>query len=65
MKELDLLLGRWLERGWPLADAVTQGTFARLLEAQDPEIAAWLLGGVRPDDPQLAALIDDILRHRN
>ena len=61
MKELDLLLDRWLERAWPLADAGRRATFQRLLEEQDPQIAAWLLHGARPDELPMAQLIDEIL----
>jgi antitoxin CptB len=57
MKELDLLLGDWLER--------QRRSFQWLLEQPDPEIAAWLIGGSRPGDAGHAALIDDIVRHRH
>lgn len=63
MKELDLLLGGWLERRWGGADAGKRRSFQWLLEQPDPEIAAWLFGGSRPGDAGHAALIDDIVRH--
>jgi antitoxin CptB len=62
MKELDLLLGAWLERRWPAAGPELRHSFHWLLEQPDPEIAAWLLGGTRPPDRRHAALVDDILR---
>jgi len=62
MKELDLLLGNWLERRWDAADAGQRQSFQWLLEQQDPEIAAWLIGGARPTDARHAALCDDIVR---
>ncbi len=65
MKELDLLLGDWLERRWPLADAARRQSFQWLLDQPDPEIAAWLIGGSRPPDAGHAALIDDIVRRRH
>ena len=61
MKELDLLLVRWLDAGWPAADDGKRAAFLRLLEAPDPELADWLLNGRRPGDPALATLIDDIV----
>lgn len=65
MKELDLLLSGWLDRGWPTADASRRESFTWLLDQPDPEIAAWLMRGLRPRDASHAALIDDILRHHN
>jgi antitoxin CptB len=64
MKELDVLLERWLEQRWPEAGASLQLAFTALLEQPDPELAAWLLQGERPADPGCAALVDDILRSR-
>ena len=62
MKELDLLLVRWLEHGWPGADAERRQAFAWLLEQPDPDLADWLLGNLRPSGAAQAALVDDILR---
>jgi succinate dehydrogenase flavin-adding protein (antitoxin of CptAB toxin-antitoxin module) len=64
MKELDVLLARWLEVGWPRADDSGRRSFEWLLEQPDPDLADWLIGGVRPADAACAALIDDILRRR-
>lgn len=65
MKELDLLLGRWLERRWPSADSGARAAFQRLIDEPDPQLTAWLLQGERPDDVPLAALIDDIVSGRD
>jgi antitoxin CptB len=62
MKELDVLLARWLERGWPEADAGRRDAFEWLLEQPDPDLADWLIGGLRPTDAARAALVDDIVR---
>jgi antitoxin CptB len=62
MKELDVLLARWLERHWPGADAERRRAFAWLLEQPDPDLADWLIGGARPADPAHAALLDEIAR---
>jgi len=64
MKELDLLLARWLEQRWPEAGAGARAAFERLLDQQDPEIAAWLLGRSRPADPAMAALVDELIADR-
>jgi antitoxin CptB len=65
MKELDVLLARWIEVAWPHAGEARRRAFAWLLEQPDPDIAGWLLGGTRPRDAALAELIDDILRRRD
>jgi succinate dehydrogenase flavin-adding protein (antitoxin of CptAB toxin-antitoxin module) len=43
MKELDVLLGTWLDRHWSAADEAERRRFARFLELPDPEIAGYLL----------------------
>ena len=65
MKELDVLLGRWLERDWPRADDVKRRSFEWLLEQADPDLADWLIGGARPANANHAALVDDIVRRRD
>lgn len=62
MKELDVLLSRWIEEAWTGAGEERRLAFERLLEQPDPDLADWLLGGIRPADDGRAALIDDILR---
>ncbi len=61
MKELDVLLVRWLEQRHSVVDDATRATFDRLLELPDPDLNSWFLGRARPDDPDLATLVDDIL----
>jgi antitoxin CptB len=64
MKELDVLLARWIEQGWAGAGEERKRAFAWLLEQPDPDIADWLLGGARPPEAAHAEIIDDILRCR-
>ena len=64
MKELDVLLSRWIEEGWPAAGEDRRLAFAWLLEQADPDVANWLIHGARPADATRSALIDDILRRR-
>lgn len=61
MKELDLLLVRWLDRRYGAASASERATFARLLDAQDPELVAWLLKGEPAPDAALQGLVDELL----
>lgn len=65
MKELDLLLCRWRDRGWAVADANRRAAFLRLLEEPDPQLADWLLHGHRPGDQPISTLLDDIVSRRN
>ena len=64
MKELDVLLTRWLDAHHAEAPPVRRAAFERLLELPDPDIAGWFLGRTRPDDAELAALVDEILAGR-
>jgi antitoxin CptB len=61
MKELDFLLERWLDLHYAAADEQRRKAFQRLLEAQDPELVAWLFERERPADAALAALVDELL----
>ncbi len=60
MKELDVLLARFLERGYPGMDEAGQRGFARLLERQDPEIYALLTGRADSDDPEIDRVVQRI-----
>lgn len=62
MKELDVLLERWLERDGPKASSAQLARFAALLELQDPELAWYLLAGEPHADPATEALLASI-RH--
>ena len=59
MKELDVLLARYVDERFCSASNVEQEAFRRLLETQDTVIHAYCLGSQRPP-PELAALIERI-----
>jgi antitoxin CptB len=59
MKELDILLTRYLDHGYRVAPEGEQAAFRRLLEVQDPLIYAYCLGQERAPE-HLAALIQRI-----
>jgi antitoxin CptB len=50
MKELDILLARYLDEHFGAASAQEQAAFRRLLEFQDPVIYAYCLGSVKPPE---------------
>jgi antitoxin CptB len=59
MKELDLLLGRYVEERFCSASNADQQAFRQLLDAQDTVIYAYCLGREAPPEP-LAGLIGRI-----
>lgn len=61
MRELDQLLLAFLEQRYESTDSAQQSEFVALLEAQDPEIYAYLVKGVVPRSEPTAALVRDIL----
>jgi antitoxin CptB len=59
MKELDVLLARYVDERFCSASNVEQQAFRRLLETQDTVLHAYCLGSQRPP-PEFAALIERI-----
>ena len=57
MRELDVLLERYLDDVWPGAVATERRAFAALLEWPDPEIAALLFGRRDCNDAAIAAVV--------
>jgi antitoxin CptB len=62
MKELDLLLLRYVEEQYDEAPGAHQEAFRALLDAPDPVIYAYCLGGERPTSPLLSTVIQRIIR---
>lgn len=58
MKELDLLLVRYLHEQWPAAAAPERMAFERLLELPDPLLADYLFGREPPPDAETERLLD-------
>jgi antitoxin CptB len=59
MKELDVLLTRYVDERFEVAPAAEQQAFERLLDAQDPLIYAYCLGQA-PVPPDFRSLIERI-----
>ena len=53
MRELDVLLAGYLDQQYQQADEAHKEAFRQLLALADPELIAYLLGGVTPPDPAL------------
>lgn len=56
MKELDVLLERYIRLHLPSATDAQRQAFARLLELPDPLLAQYLFGYSCPPEPELAGL---------
>ena len=62
MKELDLLLEGYLDRCYGSAPAVEQGAFEALLDLQDPELYAYVLGQRSPASEEQRRVLDALRR---
>lgn len=60
MKELDVLLTRYVDEQYRHATAAHQKAFRELLDAQDPLIYAYFLGQETPPEAVLSSLIERI-----
>ena len=60
MKELDVLLARYVDERFAAACAAHQTAFRELLEAPDPVLYAYCLGRSPAPTPLLCSLIDEI-----
>jgi len=63
MLELDVLLGNFLESGYAGLDDTDKQLFIRLLECDDPEIFAWLMGKEVPADAGIVRITEIIRNH--
>jgi antitoxin CptB len=61
MRELDVLMSRWLERDWTAASSAERTAFEQLLGLQDPQLAEYLLRGEPHPDPVAAGVIARML----
>lgn len=59
MRELDMLLTRWLEVEYPLASPGQRVTFQQLLEREDDEVWDWMMGRASPPE-ELKTIVHSI-----
>jgi antitoxin CptB len=62
MKELDLVLLRYLEQDYPQASPADRDAFARILELQDPDLFGYLVGRDSPTEASLRHVVARIRR---
>ena len=61
MRELDVLLLRWLDEDFPGALDPERRAFEQLLSWQDPDIVDLLAGRVSTEDPGLRHVVERLL----
>ncbi len=61
MRELDVLLLRYLDETFPLAPEADRRAFEQLLSWQDPDIVDLLAGRVGSKDPGLRHVVEQLL----
>ena len=59
-RELDTLLGRFLDQGYERLTPVEKECFGQLLEQKDPDLYGWLVGRDFPADEHLAAMVRQV-----
>jgi antitoxin CptB len=64
-RELDALLGGWLQERFETASLELRQAFDQLLDSQDPDLWDWVMGHAQAPRADWQAIIDDIrARHR-
>jgi antitoxin CptB len=64
MRELDVLLSRYLERSYAGTSADERAVFAQLLDLPDPELFRYLVGGAIPGEAVQREIIARIRREQ-
>lgn len=60
MRELDVLLVRWLDNHWAGAAPAQRRAFETLLDQEDDLLWDWLTGRRQPEGPALKQLLDTL-----
>jgi antitoxin CptB len=63
MLELDVLLGNFLEEAFLSLPEQDQNIFVRLLSENDQDLFTWLTGHTKPNDAELAEMVEKIRHH--
>ena len=63
MLELDLALVPFAREVYPSLPPEEQAMYRRLLECEDTELFGWVLQRTRPEDKELALIMDKIIHH--
>lgn len=60
MKELDVVMIRYLERHYLDADSEEREAFEAVLQIEDPELFPLVMGKAEPDNPKIARVIEKL-----
>ncbi|HEY3487920.1 MAG TPA: succinate dehydrogenase assembly factor 2, partial [Gammaproteobacteria bacterium] len=63
MKELDVLLSRYLERHYATASILERQGFVKLLALPDPELYALVMGKSDTDDEGVLSVVKSLRQH--
>jgi antitoxin CptB len=63
-RELDALIGGWLDDSYPTADESQRQAFEELLDVQDPDLWDWIMGHALAPRADWQSIIDDIRTRR-
>ena len=64
MKELDVLMERYLEHRYDVAPEIEREAFIALMAAEDPDIWAWVMGFQEmPEQREIANVIEQLRVH--
>lgn len=62
MLELDLLLVPFVKEAYPSLPEADQARYRQLIDCEDNDLFAWFMQRNRPEDPDLARIVDLILQ---
>lgn len=63
MLELDLVLGPFVNNCYADLDEADRQRYRQLMECEDQEMFGWFLQHGQPEDPELVAIVEKILRY--
>lgn len=61
LKELDVMLGPFMDEHYRELDSADKALFARLVGCEDMELFNWFMRQTRPADPELERMVELIL----
>lgn len=62
LKELDLVLEKYLREAYPSAPPIEQLAFAALLDLPDPVLLAYVMGREQPTTPEQLHVVESLRR---